>query len=336
MDTFKIKAIQNRIIAGGSITKDEAIALLSTPNKDELYNAADVVRKKFIGRKLDMCSITNAKSGKCEEDCKWCSQSRHFQTKVEEYDLVDKNLAIDMAKRNADQGINRYSLVTSGRAINDSDLDKLLEIYHEINNQAKIETCASMGLLTKPQLEKLKSAGIGHYHCNIETAPSFFNEVCTTHSMEEKIETIKWAKETGLNICSGGILGMGETPEQRVEMAFALADLDVQSIPINILTPIEGTPLSGNQKLTEQEILTAIALFRLINPRAHIRFAGGRNQLSIEMQKKALHAGISAALVGDYLTTLGTKVNQDKAMFIEAGFEVHENIDTKQLSINTK
>jgi len=333
MKTTNIFEIKDRILEGGSISKEEATALLYTKNKEELYAAADAVREKFIGRKLDMCSITNAKSGKCEEDCKWCSQSRHFQTTVEEYDLVDKNLAIDMAKLNASKGVDRYSLVTSGRAVEDSDLEQLLNIYQEINEQAGIHTCASMGLLTKPQLEKLKGAGVGHYHCNIETAPSFFSEVCSTHTMEEKIETIKWAKESGLGICSGGILGMGETEVQRVEMAFTLAELDVQSIPINILNPIEGTPMSGNQKLSEEEILTAIALFRLINPRAHIRFAGGRDQLPIDIQKKALHAGVSAALVGDYLTTLGTKINEDKAMFIEAGFDVNDNVDIERLTL---
>lgn len=333
MKTQKIAEIKERILAGGSITKEEALELLNTSNKEMLYAAADEVREKFIGRKLDMCSITNAKSGKCEEDCKWCSQSRHFQTKVEEYDLVDKKLALDMAKLNASKGVDRYSLVTSGRATDDETLDQLLEVYTSIKNETGIGTCASMGLLTKPQLEKLKGVGVGHYHCNIETAPSFFDEVCTTHTMAEKIETIKWAKESGLGICSGGILGMGETKEQRIEMAFTLAELDVQSIPINILNPIEGTPMSGNQKLETDEILTAIALFRLINPRAHIRFAGGRDQMPVEVQKRALHAGVSAALVGDYLTTLGTKVNEDKAMFIEAGFEVNEDVDIENLKL---
>lgn len=317
-----ISRLKNKVLKGELINKEDAIELLSVKDKEALYSAADEIREKFLGRKFDLCSIANAKSGKCEEDCKWCSQSRHFQTKVEEYDLINRNLAVDMARLNREQGVNRYSLVTSGRAISDGDLDELLDIYDDIKEATDIHLCASMGLLNKGQLQKLKDKGIGHYHCNLETAPSYFKEVCTTHTIEEKIETITWAKEVGLGICSGGIIGMGESMEQRIELALTLQKLDVQSIPVNVLNPIDGTPLSGNRILEAEEILTTIALFRFINPKAHIRFAGGRNLLSVETQKRALHAGVSAALVGDYLTTIGTKVNEDKVMISNAGFEL--------------
>lgn len=317
-----ISRLKTKVLNGGLINNQEAMELLAVSDKEALYKAADEIREKFIGRKFDLCSIANAKSGKCEEDCKWCSQSRHFQTKVEEYDLINRNLAVDMAKLNREQGVNRYSLVTSGRAISDEDLDKLLGIYDDIKEATDINLCASMGLLNKEQLQKLKDKGIGHYHCNLETAPSYFKDVCTTHTIQEKIETITWAKEVGLSICSGGIIGMGETMEQRIELALTLQSLDVQSIPVNVLNPIDGTPLSGNRILQSEEILTSIALFRFINPKAHIRFAGGRNLISQETQKRALHAGVSAALVGDYLTTLGTKVHEDKIMITNAGFEL--------------
>lgn len=318
-----IGVIKEKVLNGELINKSEALELLHSDDKQALYKAADEIREKFIGRKLDMCSIANAKSGKCEEDCKWCSQSRHYQTTVEEYDIINKNLAIDMAKMNRAQGVDRYSLVTSGRAASDHELDQLLDIYGDIQKETDIHLCASMGLMTKPQLKRLKDAGVGHYHCNLETAPSFFDQVCTTHSIDEKIETIKWAKESGLGICSGGIIGMGESMEQRIEMALTLQELDVQSIPINVLNAIDGTPMAGARVPEEEEILTTIALFRFINPKAHIRFAGGRDQLSKEAQKKALHAGVSAALVGDYLTTLGTKVKEDKEMFLAEGFELN-------------
>lgn len=317
-----LNEIKERVLNGELLGEKEALDLLHISDKEALYKAADEIREKFVGRKFDMCSIANAKSGKCEEDCKWCSQSRHYQTTVEEYDMIKKDLAVDMARMNREQGVDRYSLVTSGRVVSDEELEQLAEIYEEIKHQSDIHLCASMGLMTKEQLQRLKNCGVEHYHCNLETAPSYFEELCSTHTIEEKIETIKWAKEIGLGICSGGIIGMGETMEQRVEFALTLQKLDVQSIPLNILHAIDGTPLAGTKVLEEEEILTTIALFRFINPKAHIRFAGGRDQLSREAQRKALHAGVSAALVGDYLTTLGTKVKDDKIMFTGEGFEL--------------
>ena len=322
MQQTRINELRSKILAGGHIDTQEAMELAMHPDKEALYAAADAIREQFVGRKFDLCSIQNAKSGRCSEDCKWCSQSAHFKTGVEEYDLVDKAYALDTARMNASQGINRYSLVTSGRAIDNNKLDELCGIYRDIKRETDLHVCASMGLLTKEQLSKLKDAGIEHYHCNLETAPSFFAELCTTHTIEEKLQTIAWARELGIGICSGGIIGMGESLEQRIELAFALRDAGADSIPINVLNPIEGTPLQGTQHLEDEEILTAIALFRFINPTAHLRFAGGRNLISRQAQEKALRAGISAALVGDYLTTLGSKVNEDKEMFIAAGFTV--------------
>lgn len=322
MKQISINDLREKVLSGVQINQEEALALSIHPDKETLYAAADAIREHFVGRKFDMCSIQNAKSGRCSEDCKWCSQSAHFKTGVEEYDLVDKTLALDTARMNASQGINRYSLVTSGRAIDNKKLDELCSIYREIKRETDLHVCASMGLLTKDQLSKLKDAGIEHYHCNLETAPSYFAQLCTTHTIEDKLQTISWARELGIGICSGGIIGMGESLEQRIELAFALRDAGADSIPLNVLNPIEGTPLQGSSPLSDEEILTAIALFRFINPRAHLRFAGGRNLISPQTQAKALHSGISAALVGDYLTTLGSKVKEDKDMFVAAGFTV--------------
>lgn len=321
MEQLSITEIKKRIIAGGRISFDEAVSLSKLTDKEPLYQAADEIREHFVGNKLDMCSIVNAKSGKCSEDCKWCSQSAHFDTEIEKYDIVEEQYALDLAKLNSQQGVDRYSLVTSGRSIDDKRLDQLLKIYEKIGAETDMHLCASMGLVTEPQLQKLKNAGISHYHCNIETAPSHFATVCSTHTIDEKIVTIKNAQKLGIGVCSGGILGMNETMEQRIEMAFTLCELQVQSIPLNILNPVEGTAMAGADKLSDEEILTSFALFRLINPSAHIRFAGGRN-LFAHIQEKALRCGISAALVGDYLTTLGTKVDQDKEMFCKAGFEL--------------
>jgi biotin synthase len=316
-----IQEIKERILKGGAVSLDEALALLSTENTEELYAAANEIRQHFMGDTMDTCSILNARSGRCSEDCKWCAQSAFHKTKVEEYELVDMKVAELQAMENASQGVNKFSLVTSGRALSNKNLNELCGVYKKIGQQSDIQLCASMGLLKREQLEKLVEAGVKHYHCNIETAPSFFSQLCTTHSMEEKIETIKMAQELGMGVCSGGIIGMGETMEQRVEMAFTLRKLNIRSIPINILMKVEGTKIGEVAPLSDEEVLTSFALFRLINPQANIRLAGGR-QLIAHIQEHVLKAGVSAALVGDYLTTIGTNIAQDKEIFKNAGFSL--------------
>lgn len=318
MNIEQIEALKTRVLAGGQITQEEALALSETDEKETLYTAADQIRAHFSGRKIDMCSIMNAQSGRCSEDCKWCSQSRHFKTGVPEYNLVSEEEGVKMAQENSRQGVGRFSLVTSGRALKPKQVLQASKIYQAIRKQCDIALCASMGLLRTPELQQLKDAGVERYHCNIETAPSYFPTLCTTHTFEEKQRTIREAQALGMKICSGGIFGMGESMAQRVEMAFALREMEIDSIPINILNPIEGTPLAGSAPLSDDEILVSIALLRFINPTAHLRFAGGRN-LIFHIQEKALSAGVSAALVGDYLTTLGASVEQDKIMFQRLG-----------------
>lgn len=318
MNTEQIEALKQRILAGGHITQEEALVLAETPEKEALYAAADEIRAHFMGRVIDMCSIMNAQSGRCSEDCKWCSQSVHFKTGVAEYPLVSVEQGVKMALENSEQGVDQFSLVTSGRALKPKQIDAACQIYKAIGEKSPIKLCASMGLLRTPELQKLKDAGVGRYHCNIETAPSYFPKLCSTHTMEEKQRTIREAQALGMKICSGGIFGMGESMAQRIEMAFVLREMKIDSIPINILNPIEGTPLAGSHPLSDDEVLVTIALFRFINPTAHLRFAGGRN-LIFHIQEKALSAGVSAALVGDYLTTLGAGVEQDKTLFKRLG-----------------
>jgi len=318
MNIEQIEALKQRVLAGGQITPEEALSLSETSEKEALYTAADAIRAHFSGQKIDLCSIMNAQSGRCSEDCKWCSQSVHFKTGVPEYSLVSAEEAKKLAQENRRQGVGRFSLVTSGRALKPKQIQEACKIYEAIRKDCDIALCASMGLLRTPELQKLKDAGVERYHCNIETAPSHFPTLCTTHTFEEKQRTIREAQALGMKICSGGIFGMGETMAQRIEMAFVLREMDIDSIPINILNPIEGTPRAGSSPLSDDEILVTIALFRFINPTAHLRFAGGRN-LIFHIQEKALSAGVSAALVGDYLTTLGASVEQDKAMFERMG-----------------
>ncbi|MBI5218955.1 MAG: biotin synthase BioB [Bacteroidia bacterium] len=315
-----LQELYNRIISGGRIRADEACSLVRFIPKQQFYDLADSVRKHFTGNRFDLCSIVNARSGRCSEDCKWCAQSSYYKTSIEEYDLVDHDHAVDLAIKNEKYGVHKYSLVTSGKTITCEKLNELCKIYADISKISKITLCASMGLIGREMLQMLKDAGVKQYHCNLETASSFFKNLCTTHTFEEKLQTLEWAKEVGLHICSGGIIGMGETMEQRIELAFELNRVGVKSIPLNILYPIEGTPLQNYAQLSDEEVLTTIAIFRLINPDAQIRFAGGR-QLIKHIQDKALKAGINASLVGDLLTTVGSNVEEDIAAFREAGFE---------------
>ncbi|MEA3505086.1 MAG: biotin synthase BioB [Bacteroidota bacterium] len=321
MKENEILELEKRVIEGYKISFDDAKMLLQAENKAALYDSANNIRKYFCGDRIDLCSITNAKSGLCSEDCKWCSQSAHHTSDVEVYDIVDTKTALEHVAVSSKNGVSRHSLVTSGRTVSPKNLDKLIGIYKEIQKESNMGLCASMGLLSKEQLIKLKQAGVDNFHCNLETAPSKFHELCTTHTMEDKIRVLNNAKEVGLNICSGGIIGMGETAEQRVELAFALRDLDVKSIPINILNPIKGTKLYGIDAITEEEVLTTIALFRFINPDAFLRFAGGRLLIQ-SYQQKALKAGINASIVGDLLTTIGSTVKNDINNFKEVGFNI--------------
>ena len=217
-----LQKIKERILAGGEITPDEALELAQKAIHSDLYTAADEIRKKFCNKTLDTCSIINARSGHCPENCKWCAQSAHHHTQIETYDAIPIHEAISIARLNEQQGIKRLSLVTSGRRIKASEIDYFCDIYRKMGEETHLHLCASMGLLKREELEKLKAAGVKRYHCNLETASSYFSELCTTHTIEQKKETIRTAQKLGMEICSGGIIGMGENMKQRIELAFEL------------------------------------------------------------------------------------------------------------------
>jgi biotin synthase len=321
MTLNKFKVLKQEIIEGRILSQIEVLELCKMEEKELLYCLANDLREHFRGNNLEMCSILNAKSGKCTEDCKWCAQSRYHNTHIEKYDLIPEEEALRQARISASQGVAKFSLVTSGRTISDTDLEKACATYRLIGDKVSITLCASMGLLTKPQLIKLYEAGVRHYHCNLETARSYFPKLCSTHTYEEKLQTLQWAKEAGLEICCGGIIGMEETLEQRIEFAHTLRETEATSIPVNVLNPIKGTPLENIKPLSDDEILLSFAVFRILNPKANIRFAGGRNLFS-HIQEKVLKAGVSAAMVGDLLTTLGSNIQEDLKMFDHLGYNI--------------
>lgn len=316
-----LQSLKAKVLEGGELTDDEVMSLVEVEDKNALHGAAAEITAHFHTADFDSCSIINARSGKCPEDCKWCAQSAHYDTMLMTYPLVDHDTCVQLADVNRHHGIRRFSFVTSGRALGGKSLDTLCSYIREINEGGNLGLCASMGLLGREDMQKLHDAGVRRYHCNLESAPSHFVTLCSTHSQEDKIRTMELARETGMEVCSGGIIGMGETERQRAEFAVALRRVRPVSIPLNILIPIPGTPLADMQPLTDEEILTAVALLRFAHPHAVIRFAGGRALMSRELQMKAMHVGINGAIMGDMLTTLGSGIEEDKKMVAEAGMK---------------
>ena len=315
-----IDKLKEKIFHGVILEKEEILSLLNEP-LDKLCIAADEIRKHFCGDSFDMCTIINGKSGRCSENCKYCSQSIHFKTSIEEYPLLDSKRILDDAKYNDDKGVLRYSIVTSGKRLSQKDLKDVCKSYRLIKENSNISLCASHGLLSYDDFIKLKDAGVTRYHNNLETSRSFFPNICTTHSYDEKIETIKAAQKAGLEVCSGGILGLGESMEDRIDMVLEVRNLGIKSVPVNILNPIKGTPLENNKILPSNDIKRTIAIFRFIIPYAAIRLAGGRGLL-LDKGKSLFSSGANATITGDMLTTAGISINDDFNIIKELNYKV--------------
>ncbi|QIB27737.1 biotin synthase BioB [Caloranaerobacter azorensis] len=323
-----ISKIAERILNGGQIYYYEAVEIINIDEKDietldVLFKGANSIREKFAGRKVDLCTIMNVKSGRCSEDCKFCAQSIYYNTGIMEYGLLDYDAILKRAKEMEHVGAHRFSLVTSGKGIKGKDFENILDIYRRLSKDTSLKLCASLGIISYEQALKLKEAGVSMYHHNIETSREYYKKVCTTHSYEERIESIKNAMKAGLKICCGGIIGMGESREDRVKMAFEIRSLGIKSVPINVLNPIKGTPLENRKILSPFEILKTMALYRYIIPDSYIRYAGGRMALK-NRQNMGFRAGVNAALVGDYLTTIGSNIEQDKKMIIQEGLDIEK------------
>jgi biotin synthase len=312
-----LSTIADRIIAGGSLSEAEALRLASVTGTDRfaLFLAASRVKAHFVGEQVSLCSIINAKSGRCPENCAFCAQSAHHCTDVPVYPLVDEDALVAGARSAEQSGSVCYGIVTSGTSISPgAELDRICAALVRIRQETGIAPSCSLGIIDDVTARALRAAGAVTYHHNLETARSFFPAICTTHDYEEDVATVRAAKAAGMTVCSGGIFGMGETPAQRIEMALTLRELDVDSVPLNFLNPIEGTRLAGSRLITPHECLVTIALYRLLLPNRKITVCGGREQNLRDLQSWMFFAGANGTMIGNYLTTTGRGVADDWQM----------------------
>ena len=316
----ELESLKQKVLEGYKINKREALALAELPPED-LCAAADEIRKKFCGDSFDLCTIINGKSGKCSENCKYCAQSSFYHTNVESYPLLGTEELLKQAQYNRERGIPRYSIVTSGKRLSSAEIEQVCESIRAIKEQVDISVCVSFGLLEESDFQKVKEAGAVRVHNNLEASENYFPKVCTTHTQQDKINALQAARKVGLSICSGGIMGLGETMEDRIDLALTLRDLEVSSVPINMLNPIPGTPYEHNPRLTEEDMCRIVAIFRFILPKAFIRLAGGRGLLG-DRGRKCFQSGANAAITGDMLTTTGITIKQDLQMLQELGYQV--------------
>lgn len=308
------------VLAGHDLSVEAGTRLLEETGPDELMHllaAADSVRRHFVGDEVHLCSIVNAKSGRCSEDCGFCSQSARFTTGIDEYPLMAEDEVEDHARRARENGAEALGLVAAWRGLKQGpELDRVEALIRRVSQDGTVHADASLGLIDDPEVaRRLKAAGLHTYNHNLETARSHFGEVVESHDYDERLRTLELVREAGMHVCSGGILGMGESPRQRVELAAELREVDPDMVPLNFLNPIEGTPAGEqHQKLPALEALKCIAVFRLMLPRHHLMVAGGREVVLGELAPLMYLAGASAAMVGDYLTTGGTPAAQDHAV----------------------
>jgi len=324
---YMIQSSADKVLAGGAVDRAEALALASAKNADliDLFSAANRIREHYRGNAVDICSIVNAKSGACSEDCRYCAQSSHYATDAPVYPLIDVDRMAAAALEAKDNGARRFCIVTSGRGIDDAaDLRNIAKGVERVRD-AGLSPCATLGTLSCSQLQYLKDAGLDRYHHNIETSREHFPNVCSTHTFDERIEILRHARDLGLSSCSGGILGMGETMQDRISMAFTLRELDVDSVPVNFLMPVPGTPFADLTPIMPLVALHAIALFRLILPKKEIRVCGGRGSALGVLHPLIFLAGADGFMIGNYLTRTGLDPRDDLRMIADMGFGIRND-----------
>ena len=320
----EIQKIGDKVLEGGSVNTKEIYPLLETKGPDiiELAAVANRVREEFNGNEIDLCSLLNAKSGRCPEDCGFCAQSAHYKTEALVYPMMDTNRIVEEAKKAQRKGTGRFCLITSGRELNDEEFETILNALDRIRRETTLDLDCSLGTLSKERAESLKKVGVTRYNHNVETAESHFPQICSTHSFRDRVKTIEVLKEQGFSICCGGIIGLGESPPQRLELAFSLRQLGIDCIPFNILNPRPGTPLEHSESIPPMEIIKTISLFRLVLPKGTIKIAGGREANLRDLQSLALLAGANGLIVGNYLTTPGRNAEDDFRMIKDLGFKL--------------
>ena len=318
-----MRELAKEIIAGRRLGREDDLSVLVTADLAELRAGADEIRRALCGDRFDFCTIINGRSGRCSENCKFCAQSCHHNTHVQEYPFLSEEEILAEGKRNEAAGVHWYSIVTAGRGLYGQELEQGLAAYRRLREETGLSLCASHGIQTLEELQALKEAGVTRFHANLETSRRYFPMICTTHTYQDKVDNILRAKAAGLQVCSGGILGMGETWEDRIDMALSLAELEVDSIPLNLLNPIPGTPMEHVEKISPEDVLRSVAVFRYINPTAWIRMAAGRDRFA-DGGAELFRSGANSAITGDMLTTTGTNVASDMDLVARLGYELEK------------
>jgi biotin synthase len=318
--------LADRVLSGDTLSAGEALAVLECPDEEllDLLAAAYRVRRRWFGNQVQLYFLMNAKSGLCPEDCSYCSQSKVSEAEIPRYNLLSREKLLDGARIAAQQKARTYCIVISARGPNEREMRAVTSIVPEIKQRYNLKICACLGLLTPQQAQELKDCGVDRVNHNLNTSDSYYGEICTTHTFADRLATLRAVRDAGMEMCSGGIIGMGERRQDVVELATTLRDLGVKSIPVNFLNPIDGTPLAGRWDLNPRYCLKVLAMFRMVNPDREIRIAGGRELHLGSMQALALYAA-NSIFVGDYLTTKGQPPEADYAMLRDLGFEIVRN-----------
>ncbi|CAI50209.1 biotin synthase [Natronomonas pharaonis DSM 2160] len=323
-----------RALDGERLDRTDGLALLAQP-VDELAAGADLLRRHFSDGTVDACSIVNAKAGNCAEDCGFCAQSAHFDTGIDTYGFLDPEDILDAAKRAEADGAQRFGIVVAEKGVSKEkrpdEWDDVIRAIRLVRDETDVEVDASLGVLTEEEAEILAAEGLNHYNHNIETSRRYFSEIVNTHSFDDRLKTLHRAKAAGMDLCAGVILGMGETPADRVDAAIELQEVGVSSLPVNILNPVEGTPIGDREAATisRTELIKTIAVYRFLHPEARVRLTGGREvNLDPDEQHLPFEAGADGLLTGDYLTTDGQTPADDIEIIERAGLEPNREANT--------